>query len=124
MSPKLFSLGAILSIVDGHLVAPNKMDDVYAIMDYLTGDKLSTIGLLAAKEPCKAALLEQHPQLADVAGTCTTETWRAWIAAQVERFGAELPVLPMAKWEKRSIADDILDINRLAPNAEILVVEP
>ncbi len=123
MTPKLFSLGAILSVTDGHLLCD--MGDVYRIVNHLTGDSISTIGLLAAHEPCKAALLEQHPQLAAaVAPEGKIDDWRGWLAEQVKTFGAELPVVPMAHWEKRSIADDILDANRLAPNAEIVVVEP
>lgn len=121
-APRMFSLGAILSVTEGSLVAPNGIGDVYEIVNYLTGDSISTIGLLAAHEPCKAALLAQHPQLVDAVG-CTQETWRGWAAKQVEKFGAELPVVPMQQWEPRAVADDILDINRMNPTAGIMVLE-
>jgi hypothetical protein len=122
MTPKLFSLGAILSVTDGHLFCD--IGEVYRIVDHLTGDSITTIGLLAAHEPCKAALLAQHPQLAAVVtpeGSLTD--WRGFLAEQVAKFGAELPVVPMAHWEKRSVADDILDVSRLNPNAGIMAIE-
>ncbi len=120
---KMFSLGAILSVTDGHLLC--EMGEVYRIVDHLTTDNISTIGLLAAHDPCKTALLEQHPQLATaVAPEGPLADWRGFLAEQVAKFGEELPVVPMAHWEKRSIADDILDVNRINPDAEIAVLEP
>lgn len=118
-----FSLGAILSVTHDRLVTPD-IGDVYQVVNHLTGDNITTIGLLAAHEPCKAALLAQHPQLRGVPDTCTSENWREWMAEQVATFGAELPVVPLEHWEKRSVADDILDVIRINPHAEIIAVEP
>lgn len=119
-----FSLGAILSVTDGHLLCP--MGDVYEIVNYLTGDSITTIGLLAVHEPCKAALLEQHPHLADVDGgeAVNGVNWREFLTAQEHRFGPSLPVSPMKQWEPRTVADDILDVMRINPNADITVLEP
>jgi hypothetical protein len=118
-----FHLGAILSVTTGRLVA--EMDNLYAIVNHLTGDNISTIGLLAAAEPCKAALLAQHPQLAAIdVSSASPETRRAWLSEQTANYGPSLPVEPMAQWEKRSVVDDILDIIRLNPKASIIVVEP
>lgn len=124
-SARMFSLGAILSITDGHLLAPNRMDDVYEIINFMTGDSITTIGLLSACGPCKAALLEQHPQLAEIESSDgRIEDVAAFMAPLLARYGTSLPVTPLASWEPRSIADDILDVNRLNPKAEIMVIEP
>lgn len=123
-NPRMFSLGAILSITDGHLVAPNKMSDVYDIMNFMTGDSLSTIGLLSAKDTCKAALLEQHPTLAEIPYLDENlGDVNAWMAPHLTRWGKELPVVPLKQWEKRSVVDDILDVNRRNPDAGTYVVE-
>jgi hypothetical protein len=125
---RMFSLGAILSITDGHLVAPNLMDDVYDIVGFLIGDRgITTIGLLAVHAPCKRALLEQHPQLAEVAAQdgMTPDVIERWMRVQVAKYGAELPVSPMEHPPApRTVADDILDVMRINPNAEIIAVEP
>lgn len=121
--PKDFHLGAILSVTTGKLVAP--IGDLYAIINHVTGDNVSTIGLCSAFEPCKAALLEQLPQFAEIdASGVDPETWRSWLSEQVERYGAMHAVTPMARWEKRTVVDDILDVTRMNPNAEIMVLEP
>lgn len=116
-----FHLSAILSVTTGVLVC--EMDSLYRIINYLTGDDISTIGLLSAAEPCKAALLEQLPQLAAIdARGVNGQTWRAWLSEQVAHYGAMHPVTPMSQWEKRTVVDDILDVNRLNPNAGVLVL--
>ncbi len=101
------------------------MADVYDIVGYLIGDRgITTIGLLAVCPPCKAALLEQHPQLVGVEMQ-DGEDWRVWIDAQEAKFGAVLPVSPMrTPPTPRTVADDILDVISINPNAEIMVVEP
>lgn len=121
-----FDLGDILSITDGRLISPRRMEGVYNILNFMTGDSLSTIGLLSAFPPCQAALLAQHPQLAAITtdGELTPETVPAWLAEQKARYGDTLPVAPLASWNPRSIADDILDINRINPDTGVFVVEP
>ncbi|HWT45739.1 MAG TPA: hypothetical protein VN085_07225 [Vicinamibacterales bacterium] len=123
---RTFDLGDILSITDGRLVSPRHMEGVYDILDFMTGDSLSTIGLLSAMPPCRKALLEQHPQLSAITkdGELTPETVPTWLAEQKARYGEQLPVVPLASWTPRSIVDDILDVNRMNPDARVFVVEP
>jgi hypothetical protein len=119
-----FHLGAVLSITHDRLMAPNGMDDVYAIINWMTGDNISTIGLLAAHEPCKAALFAQHPQLHQINDSdVTRENWRGWLDGMVRVFGERLPVTPLGSWEKRTVVDDILDVNRMNPSAGVIVLE-
>ena len=60
-----FHIGAILSVTTGRLVAPNGIEDVYSILNHMTGDNLFTHQLPRAGEECKPWLLRQHPQLVD-----------------------------------------------------------
>jgi hypothetical protein len=118
-----FTLGQVLSVTTGCLLCD--IGGLYVIVNHLTGDNITTIGLMATAAPCKAAVLEQHPQLRDVdASAVNGENWRAFLDAQVDRFGAVLPIAPMREWTKRSVADDVLDVLRINPNANITVVEP
>jgi hypothetical protein len=122
-----FDLGDILSISDGRLVSPRHMDGVYDIVNYMTGDSISTIGLLAAAPVCRRALLEQHPALAVVSEDHTELTpanFLDWLNGWKAKLGATLPVTPLMSWEPRTIADDILDVTRINPKADIMVLEP
>lgn len=61
-----FHVATLVTITDGKLISPNHMDDVYAILNYMTDSDLTTVGLLHVADDCAAALLEQHPWLEDV----------------------------------------------------------
>lgn len=58
-----FHLGDILSITGERLVAPNGMDGVRAILEFMTGDSLFCHQLPRAKTECEPWLLRQHPFL-------------------------------------------------------------
>ena len=125
-TPKAFDLGDILSITDGRLVSPRLMEGVYDILNFMTGDNLTTIGLMSAMPPCRDALLEQHPQLAPVSEDETElgpSTFRAWLDGWKAKLGDSLPVTPLASWEKRTLDADVADILSRNPNAQILGVE-
>jgi hypothetical protein len=116
MSARAFPLGAVLSVTTGVLLGP--IEDLYRIVDYMTGDSITTIGLLAAGPPCKAALLHQHPHLADIDSEHVDGTnWRAFLAEQVARFGEALPVTPLDGWKRRDAMDDIETALRVRANA-------
>lgn len=104
MSKRHFHLGDILTITTGRLVSPSRMDGVYAILDYMTGDSLFTHQLPRAAKECEPWLLRQHPQLAGVS-VATLETALQggdpesavddWLRAQVATYGETLPVEPI-----------------------------
>lgn len=80
-----FHIGDILSITTGRLVSPRRMDGVYDILNYMTGDDLFTHQLIRAAEECAPALREQHPDLTDVdAGGVP---WRGTRPKMARRFG-------------------------------------
>lgn len=103
---KLFHLGDILSITDGNLVSPRRMDGVYDILGYMTGAQLFTHQLPHAAETCAPALLAQHPQLASVVfdeslkGEAEVDQW---LAGQVATHGEMLGVEPLASGDYVSI---------------------
>lgn len=93
-----FRLSAILSISDGRLFGT--MDEVYSILNFMTGDDLTTIALVPAAEQCKPALLAQHPQLAEFKpDNVTPNNYLALLAGAYEKFGKELDVQPLACWD-------------------------
>ena len=88
-----FHIGTILSITDGHLLAPNKMVDVYDILNFMTGDKLFTHQLPRAREECAPHLLQKHPQLAVFDGNdITTSNYQEALEKAIEQFGEYMQV--------------------------------
>jgi hypothetical protein len=103
-----FSLDKILTVTTGRLVTRNRMDGLYDIMDYMTGEYgITTIGLLSASDVCKTALLEQYPALAsiedpDFPTPCTEEVIEEWLNEQEAVFGKSLPVSPIVNYVPES----------------------
>ena len=60
---KEFSLGDVLSITTGRLLSERRMDGIYDILNWMTGDNLFTHQLPRAAKECKPWLIEQYPQL-------------------------------------------------------------
>lgn len=90
---RYFHLGDILSITTGFLLSPRRIEGIYDILNYMTGDNLFTHQLPRAAAECKPFLLQQHPQLAAIdASTITRENWDLWMSDQIGRFGEKLPV--------------------------------
>lgn len=102
-----FPIGDILSVTTGFVVSTSgkhPIDGVYAILNHMTGDSLMTHQLPRAAKAARPALLRQHPKLAGVdASGLDAGTVPQWVADQEARFGATLPVAPLAaaEWERR-----------------------
>lgn len=60
---KEFSLGDVLSITTGRLLSERRIDGVYDILNWMTGDDLFTHQLPRAGKACQPWLVEQYPQL-------------------------------------------------------------
>lgn len=110
-----FPLASILTVTTGRFLCPD-VGDLYEILDYLTSTKLLTHQLPAAAEAVRSGVIEQHPQLADVAvpPEVADQAWVApWLAGQRERYGQSLPLrsVPAVR-----LPDPIADlIARLSP---------
>lgn len=90
-----YSLGAILSVTMGRLLAP--MSEVHALLDHMTGDTLYTHQLPRAAGECVPELLRQHPQLdgIQIPTLASPDDYLDWVAAQERRYGRELSVTPL-----------------------------
>jgi hypothetical protein len=96
---KRFALGTVLSVTTGRLLCP--VDDLYQILNYMTGDSLFTHQLPRAYEVCVRPLLAQFPQLADVqvpADLKGEDACRAWLTNQIGIYGDTFDVEPLESW--------------------------
>ena len=90
---KNFHLGDILSITTGTLISPRKMEGVYDILGYMTGESLYTHQLPRVAQEAEPVLLALHPQLADAdLSGITAENWEERLLDLVQKFGEMLPV--------------------------------
>lgn len=94
---KKFHTGTILSISHGPLVAPDKMDDIYAILNFMTGDNLFTHVLPRAAEECKPHLFRQHRWLSEVPDPDIKDgwDWEAWLDDAIRKHGEWHEVTPI-----------------------------
>lgn len=91
---KMFSLGQMLSITDGHLMC--QIDGVYEILNYLTDDDLYTHQLPRAAEVCKPYILQVYPQLAQFDGSgINAANYRERLESAEAKFGEFLPLSPL-----------------------------
>jgi hypothetical protein len=93
LDKKAFPLGTVLSITTGCLLAPNGIEGVYGILNWMTQDSLYTHQLPRVGKECMPWILKQHPKLVDVdASGVNGENWRAWLTDQILRFGETLEI--------------------------------
>lgn len=104
-STKKFHLGDILSITIGRLVSPRHMEGVYDILNYMTGESLSTHQLPRVYDECKPHLLEQMPWLDEIKDDPRRIRQKPfhWLDEQVARYGEMHEVRPLKHGEHVSI---------------------
>jgi hypothetical protein len=124
MSTKAFHLGDILSVTTERLVSPRRVEGVYDILGWMTGESLFTHQLPRACDECKGPLLAQHPDLAaievpeDFGGK---EGVDRWLAEQVAVYGEYREVAPLAA-EDHTRIDPLDELRMIRPDAEIITV--
>lgn len=118
---RAFTLGAILSVTTGTLLAPS-LGEVHELLDYMTGDTLWTHQLPRANAECRPELLRQHPQLADltVPDLASPQDYLDWVATQATRFGESLEVFPTPKNHTR--IDPLSELAMLRPDLSVVVI--
>lgn len=120
-----FHLGDILSVTTGRLLSLRRMDGLYDILNWMTGDNLFTHQLPRACRECAPRLLEQHPALAEVAeipafdGSAAAVA--AWLRQWVDRFGEYLPVQPLDPADHTHM-DALSEMRLVAPDAHVIAV--
>lgn len=118
---KEFHLGDILSISTGRLVSPRRMDGIYDILNYMTGDNLFTHQLPRAAQECRPYLLEQMPWLTDIQPTDDVKDWDAWVSAQATEYGEYHFVEPVPTTTHK-IVDPIEELEQMIPSKPIILV--
>ena len=95
---KQFHLGDILSVTTGRLVSPSHMNGVFEILNFLTGESLTTTGLVWASEQCKSYLLEMFPSLKHIGPFPENKKdIDSWLENQCSKFGTYLYLVPIKK---------------------------
>lgn len=134
MTAKPFHIGDVLSITTGRLVSPRRIDGVYSILNYMTGDNLFTHQLGRAATACRPFLLSDHPWLAEMgadlvarldalpegalASACIGEA----LLAYTLRIGcSDIDVLPLAPGQWRPI-DPIQELAAMVGDEKVAVV--
>lgn len=124
---KEFHIGAVLTITDGKVVAPGMLDDIYGILNWMTGDNLFTHQLGRASDECQPALAEQFPQLAAEVvpeGLDTIEKVMAYLKGLYPKYGETVFVAPLDPADHTSIDPVAEAIMRFPHAAVIEVAEP
>ncbi len=106
---KEFHLGDILSIITDKMLSPRHLEGIHDILNYMTGDDLSTHQIPRAMHECKPYLLEQYPKLKDVnIHDLGKENWKEWLDKQIKLYGEMLPVKPIPK-DAHQVIDPIIE---------------
>ena len=124
---KDFPIGVVLSITTGRLCCD--MDDVYKILNYLTGDNLFTHQLPRASRECKPWILRRHPELVNV-DVSMFDSWpaegmrfqvAAWVEEQAFRFGSTIMLDPIPQDEHCKI-DPVAEAEQMIGKDKVVVV--
>lgn len=122
---KNLDLYSILAITH-HL--PIHLTPYLAILEFMTGEKLSAIEWPRAHAECADWLLEQYPQLRDVVMPDFAEgdeaAMDAWADEQKAKFGSTLPVLPLppGRRAQMSVIDELVNLG--VDLNKVYVVDP
>ncbi len=119
-----FSLGAVLSVTTGRLLAP--MAELYDLLNFMTGDNLMTHQLSRASDECAPVLLGRHPRLRDVVVPDELDGWEdveRWVASQAERLGARVTVATLDPDDHTRI-HPLTELVMMAPNMPIIAIDP
>lgn len=105
---KQFDLGAILNITTGILFT--SIDDVYEVLNYLTGDSIFIHQIPRVMDAAKPYVLSLHPELEGVGvgvAINSFEDAKAFVNEQKKIYGNKLSLTPMSKTDGYSHVDPI-----------------
>lgn len=124
MTTKRFHIGDILSITDGHLVSPRKMDGIYDILGWMTReDGLFTHQLLRAAEDAKPTLIAAFPDLAEVKAPefDGPDDVLPWLDEQI-RIHGEFRDVPQIPKGEHAYIDPILELQHMVGADRVIPV--
>lgn len=85
---KEFHLGDILSITTGRIFSTSGMGGIYAILNFMTGEKLFTNQLPRTSDTCKPSLFKQFPHLEELdTSEVNKDNYQDFLNKQIEQFG-------------------------------------
>ncbi len=120
----VFDLGTILSVTTPILLT--NIENLYEILNYMTGDNLFTHQLpRAANEMCPV-ILEQYPQLKDVDTTgVNRENWKEFLDEMIVKYGSHLPISPCGLFSHKKIDPQEEMISMLnGDESKLLLITP
>lgn len=119
--PESFSLGTVLSITTGVLLA--EVGELYRILSFMSGEDVFTHQLPRVADECKGPLLEQYPHLAGVVVPPVhgEDEVKAWLAIAESEFGETFDVLPLADGEHTAI-DPLAELAMNFPHLRVIPV--
>ena len=86
---KRFPIGHVLSVTTGKLLAP--IDNLYKILDYMTGESLYTHELPEYSNKVKPYIFERYPELKEVDDSSVNrDNWEMWLKEQEDKYGKSL----------------------------------
>jgi len=100
---KTFHIGDVLSITTGKLLSKDKMNGVYNILNFMTGESLFTHQLPRAADRCKLVLLDYYPELKGV-DFAKGRDFEPWLEEQCNEYGEFLDVPKLPKGVYTSVA--------------------
>jgi hypothetical protein len=126
--PETFDLAALLTVATDRFLT--RMDEVYRIVDHVTGTNHMTHQLPRACREIRPWLLQQYPWLADDDLVLPLELCEAgeapvlaWLAEKKAQHGAEFAVEPMpaGMYTPREPIAEMLEM--IGPDKPVIVVE-
>jgi hypothetical protein len=118
---KTYDLGTVLTVITGRLLTG--MDNLYDILNFMTGDELFTHQLPRACEVCMPGLVEQFPDLASVQVPEFTGDGKTAVQNFVQElggiYGDSFQVAPVAGWEHKN---PLTELAEMMPDKPIIAV--
>lgn len=118
-----FPTSVILSVVYDRLLC--KIDDVYRILNFVTGDSIYTHQIPRACRTVSPWILQGLPQLRDwKSSEINTQNWQSYVKLASEKFGERLLVkkMPRSMWTHIDAVEEakamVGDENVIALNVE------
>lgn len=119
---KTFSLGAILSVTTGKVIA--EVGDIHELLDHMTGDALMTHQLPRAMDECEGPLREQFPSLpTDVPPIETWDDVATWLAPLIAAHGELHEVRPLRPGQ-HTVINPLAELAMNYPHVRVIAVMP
>lgn len=106
-----FSSGQIVSVVTGVMAC--EMDEIYLILNYMTGDDLYTHQLPRAATACEEYIKKQCKWADSVdTSTLSPKTYKDWIKKLNDTYGEwhDLEPLPVGIWQKKNPISELIEM--------------